>query len=129
MVPALCAFTAFESRLQPSSLSHRTAKSGQNGDSKAPDVPVPIELHQSITPSKDNTPKCNAYTPALNEPFDYASGTVKMRGVNLGGWLVLEPFITLQPLHLPRRCGTSTPSANSSDPRLPKPLLDKHYST
>ncbi|KAF9946030.1 hypothetical protein BGZ72_000751 [Mortierella alpina] len=44
--------------------------------------------------STNDTAKANAYTPALNEPFDYQNGTVKMRGVNLGGWLVLESFVT-----------------------------------
>ncbi|GJJ77519.1 glucan 1,3-beta-glucosidase [Entomortierella parvispora] len=44
--------------------------------------------------STNNTAKVNAYTPALNELFDYQNGTDKMRGVNLGGWLILEPFIT-----------------------------------
>ncbi|KAI8099774.1 glycoside hydrolase superfamily [Halteromyces radiatus] len=32
-------------------------------------------------------------TPALSEKFDYG-GKDKIRGVNLGGWLVIEPFIT-----------------------------------
>ncbi|KAG9320018.1 hypothetical protein KVV02_002070 [Mortierella alpina] len=44
--------------------------------------------------STNDTAKVNAYTTALNEPFDYQNGTVKIRGVNLGGWLVLESFIT-----------------------------------
>ncbi|KAG0292942.1 hypothetical protein BGZ96_003471 [Linnemannia gamsii] len=48
----------------------------------------------TITPSTDNSAQPNSYTPPLNQPLDYANGTVKMRGVNLGGWLVLEPFIT-----------------------------------
>ncbi|KAF9939560.1 hypothetical protein BGZ65_010142 [Modicella reniformis] len=47
----------------------------------------------TITPS-DNSAQVNLFTPPLNQPFDYASGKVKIRGVNLGGWLVLEPFIT-----------------------------------
>ncbi|KAF9379561.1 hypothetical protein CPC16_010695 [Podila verticillata] len=36
--------------------------------------------------------RCNAYTPPLDQPFLY--GQQPIRGVNLGGWLVLEPFIT-----------------------------------
>ncbi|GAA5970276.1 hypothetical protein JCM11641_001645 [Rhodosporidiobolus odoratus] len=31
-------------------------------------------------------------TPPLSEPWDFE--TMRMRGVNLGGWLTLEPFIT-----------------------------------
>lgn len=40
----------------------------------------------------DDSTKANEFTPALNEPFGY--GKNKIRGVNLGGWLVIEPFIT-----------------------------------
>ena len=40
----------------------------------------------------DDTPKANQYVPALNESFVY--GTMPIRGVNLGGWLSIEPFIT-----------------------------------
>ncbi|KAG0358254.1 glycoside hydrolase superfamily [Gamsiella multidivaricata] len=58
------------------------------------ETPNLIPDNTPITPSSDNSAKVNSYTPALDQPFDYAGGTVKMRGVNLGGWLVLEPFIT-----------------------------------
>ena len=40
----------------------------------------------------DDTAKANQYVPALNETFIY--GTMPIRGVNLGGWLSIEPFIT-----------------------------------
>ncbi len=40
----------------------------------------------------DDTTKANQYVPALNESFVY--GTMPIRGVNLGGWLSIEPFIT-----------------------------------
>lgn len=36
--------------------------------------------------------QCNPHTPLLDQPFEY--GKQPIRGVNLGGWLVLEPFIT-----------------------------------
>lgn len=36
--------------------------------------------------------QCNPHTPPLDQPFEY--GKQPIRGVNLGGWLVLEPFIT-----------------------------------
>ncbi|KAG0096463.1 hypothetical protein BGZ93_004495 [Podila epicladia] len=64
---------------------------GINIPGTPPDLLSPT---QPITPSSDNSAKANSYTPALDQPFDYANGAVKMRGVNLGGWLVLEPFIT-----------------------------------
>ncbi|CAO3576694.1 unnamed protein product [Absidia cylindrospora] len=41
----------------------------------------------------NNSARVNARTPPLTEPFDYG-GEDKIRGVNLGGWLVIEPFIT-----------------------------------
>ncbi len=40
----------------------------------------------------DDSARANPTVPALNEPWDYDRRP--MRGVNLGGWLVLEPFIT-----------------------------------
>ncbi|KAF9976969.1 hypothetical protein BGZ73_007373 [Actinomortierella ambigua] len=52
--------------------------------SKDPAHPTTLEF--------DGTVRCNAYTPPLAEPFLY--GKQPIRGVNLGGWLVLEPFIT-----------------------------------
>ncbi|KAI8379238.1 glycoside hydrolase superfamily, partial [Radiomyces spectabilis] len=40
----------------------------------------------------DDSARPNTITPPLKEPFAY--GKQPIRGVNLGGWLVLEPFIT-----------------------------------
>ncbi|KAI4209807.1 MAG: hypothetical protein LQ351_007276 [Letrouitia transgressa] len=40
----------------------------------------------------DDKAQANSNVPALNKKFAY--GTMPMRGVNLGGWLSLEPFIT-----------------------------------
>ena len=40
----------------------------------------------------NDTAKANNYVPALNEKFAY--GTMPIRGVNIGGWLSIEPFIT-----------------------------------
>lgn len=38
---------------------------------------------------------CSAIaTPVAKRSVDFAFGTTKVRGVNLGGWLVLEPWIT-----------------------------------
>ncbi|ORX50120.1 glycoside hydrolase [Hesseltinella vesiculosa] len=41
----------------------------------------------------DNGARVNDKTLPLDKPFDYG-GKTKIRGVNLGGWLVTEPFIT-----------------------------------
>ncbi|KAI9866066.1 MAG: hypothetical protein M1830_006021, partial [Pleopsidium flavum] len=40
----------------------------------------------------DDTTKANDRVPALNEKWAY--GTLPIRGVNIGGWLSIEPFIT-----------------------------------
>jgi glucan 1,3-beta-glucosidase len=40
--------------------------------------------------------KPNSWTPALNQTFKY--GEDRIFGVNLGGWLVLEPFMCVLPL-------------------------------
>ena len=40
----------------------------------------------------NDTTQANQFVPALNKPWAY--GTMPIRGVNLGGWLSLEPFIT-----------------------------------
>ena len=39
----------------------------------------------------NNSAQAQSFTPPLSEPWDY--GKDQIRGVNLGGWLVLEPFI------------------------------------
>ncbi len=40
----------------------------------------------------DDSKQANPNVPALNKPWAY--GTMPIRGVNLGGWLSIEPFIT-----------------------------------
>ncbi|KAK9314579.1 glycoside hydrolase superfamily [Lipomyces starkeyi] len=40
----------------------------------------------------DNSARANVNVPPLTEAFNYTE--TPMRGVNLGGWLILEPFIT-----------------------------------
>ncbi|GJJ68508.1 glucan 1,3-beta-glucosidase [Entomortierella parvispora] len=62
-------------------------KGGQNGNSGT----LP-RFSPASAVSISNSVRCNAYTPALDQPFLY--GQQPIRGVNLGGWLVLEPFIT-----------------------------------
>lgn len=76
----------------------------------------------------DDSTKANQYVPALNESFAY--GTMPIRGVNLGGWLSIEPFIT------PSLFNTYQPNQNIIDEwSLTKQLgatdaakvLEKHY--
>ncbi|RPA96649.1 glycoside hydrolase [Choiromyces venosus 120613-1] len=40
----------------------------------------------------DDSVQANGNVPPLNQEFPY--GTTPIRGVNLGGWLIIEPFIT-----------------------------------
>ncbi|KAK3713168.1 hypothetical protein LTR37_008601 [Vermiconidia calcicola] len=40
----------------------------------------------------DDTTRANDNVPPLNEKWEY--GTMKIRGINIGGWLSIEPFIT-----------------------------------
>ncbi|SAM06115.1 hypothetical protein [Absidia glauca] len=40
----------------------------------------------------DDSAQANIHVPPLNQSFHYTSTPI--RGINLGGWLVLEPFIT-----------------------------------
>ncbi|KAI8053165.1 glycoside hydrolase superfamily [Gilbertella persicaria] len=57
------------------------------------------ETPRMITPTSsdyrdpfDDSARPNNFTPPLNQQFRYTQDPV--RGINLGGWLVLEPFIT-----------------------------------
>lgn len=43
--------------------------------------------------SFNDSVQAHNFTPPLNQAFDY-DGKDLIRGINLGGWLVLEPFIT-----------------------------------
>jgi glucan 1,3-beta-glucosidase len=78
----------------------------------------------------DDSQQANANVPPLNQPFAY--GSMKIRGVNLGGWLSIEPFIT----------PSLFSSYNTHDgvvdeytltsilgPSRAKTILEKHYST
>ncbi|KZV84050.1 glycoside hydrolase family 5 protein [Exidia glandulosa HHB12029] len=40
----------------------------------------------------NDTAQAQSYSPPLNQPWKY--GTDRIRGVNVGGWLTLEPFIS-----------------------------------
>ncbi|KAF9438252.1 hypothetical protein BGZ76_008985 [Entomortierella beljakovae] len=62
----------------------------QNQASNATTVIDRFTMSSSVSIS--NSVQCNTFTPSLDQPFLY--GQQPIRGVNLGGWLVLEPFIT-----------------------------------
>ncbi|KAI8991661.1 glycoside hydrolase superfamily [Mycotypha africana] len=59
-------------------------------NSTLPALDIPDNMNQN--PYND-TAQANPFTPPLNEKFKYNTHH-HIRGVNLGGWLVLEPFIT-----------------------------------
>ncbi|KAI9759062.1 MAG: hypothetical protein M1835_000472 [Candelina submexicana] len=56
-------------------------------DTKVGGLPV-----MGLNTSFDDTKRANENTPPLNQPWQY--GTMPIRGMNVGGWLNLEPFIT-----------------------------------
>ncbi|KIW73839.1 hypothetical protein PV04_01926 [Phialophora macrospora] len=76
----------------------------------------------------DDSTKANDNVPALNEKWDY--GKMPIRGVNIGGWLSLEPFITPSMFDYPASAGvvdewTLTQKLGSAAQRI----LETHYST
>ncbi|CAG8461457.1 8455_t:CDS:2 [Ambispora leptoticha] len=73
---------------------HSLTGGSKNNDNNAP-TPLPDPNNSTNTNGNDDYDDSNApnsYTPPLNQPFAY--GKQPIRGVNIGGWLVLEPFIT-----------------------------------
>ncbi|OLN83356.1 putative glucan 1,3-beta-glucosidase D 1 [Colletotrichum chlorophyti] len=77
----------------------------------------------------DDSKRANSKVPALNEPWgSYAERPI--RGVNLGGWLSLEPFITPSLFEYPSSAGVVDEytlckhlGKDSAE------VLEKHYST
>ena len=76
----------------------------------------------------NDTTKANQFVPALDKPFAY--GQMPIRGVNLGGWLSIEPFIT------PSLFNTYKPNQGIVDeytlckvlgPSQAAKTLEKHY--
>ncbi|KAI1321831.1 hypothetical protein EDD11_000107 [Mortierella claussenii] len=73
--------------------------------------------------------QANSYTPPLDQPFLY--GQQPIRGVNLGGWLVLEPFITpsmFEPF-LAQKVTDEYTLTKLLGPEKAKAHLQKHYAT
>ena len=86
---------------------------------------IPI---MGLNSSFDDSTQANKNVPALNKKWEY--GTMPIRGVNLGGWLSIEPFIT------PSFFNTYKPSQGIIDeytltkelgPQKAAKLLEKHY--
>ncbi|KAF8931366.1 hypothetical protein BGZ58_007673 [Dissophora ornata] len=90
---------------------------------------VPDRFTQSSSVSISSTVQCNPHTPPLDQPFPY--GKQPIRGVNLGGWLVLEPFITpsvFEP-YIPQKVTDEYSLTKLLGPEKAKAYLQKHYST
>lgn len=77
----------------------------------------------------NDTTQANQFVPALNKAWAY--GTMPIRGVNLGGWLSIEPFIT------PSLFNTYQSNQNIIDeytlstilgPSKAAQVIEKHYS-
>lgn len=77
----------------------------------------------------NDTTQANQFVPALNKAWAY--GTMPIRGVNLGGWLSIEPFIT------PSLFNTYQANQNIVDeytlstllgPTKAAQVIEKHYS-
>ena len=64
----------------------------------------------------NDTAQAQDYTPPLNEEFDYARN--RILGVNLGGWLMTEPFISP---------ALYEPYENDSSPALDEFMLSQKY--
>ncbi|QRW16681.1 Cellulase (glycosyl hydrolase family 5 protein) [Rhizoctonia solani] len=79
----------------------------------------------------NNSARAQSWSPPLNEPWRY--GVDQIRGVNLGGWLVLEPFIApalyepYQPQAVDEWTLSEAIAANASS-GLQK-VLEEHYAT
>ncbi|KAI0400289.1 glycoside hydrolase family 5 protein [Xylaria palmicola] len=78
----------------------------------------------------DDSEAANDKVPALNKPWgDYTKKPA--RGVNLGGWLSLEPFITPSLFNYDSRLGVvdEWTLCNHLGPRTTASTLEKHYAT
>jgi len=77
----------------------------------------------------DDSTQCNDNVPPLNQPFGY--GKKPMRGVDLGGWLVLEPFITPSLFNYDLKLGIVDEFTLSKHlgPSQTAQVLENHYAT
>lgn len=78
----------------------------------------------------NDSAKANPYVPALNETFNY--GQMPIRGVNLGGWLSVEPFITpslFSPYESRLNVVDEYSLCQHLGPQGAASTLEKHYAT
>lgn len=78
----------------------------------------------------DDSKSANSKTPAINKPWG-SYDTLPARGVNLGGWLSLEPFITPSLFNYDSRLGIIDEYTLTSHlgPSVAASTLEKHYAT
>jgi glucan 1,3-beta-glucosidase len=83
-----------------------------------------------LNSSWDDSTRANDRVPPLKEEFKY--GDMKIRGVNVGGWLSIEPFITPS-LFAPYKTNDGIVDewtlCQKLGPTTAKATLEKHYSS
>ncbi|KAH0843572.1 putative glucan 1,3-beta-glucosidase D [Fonsecaea pedrosoi] len=79
--------------------------------------------------SWDDSTKANDNVPALNEKWEY--GKMPIRGVNIGGWLSLEPFITPSMFNYPASAAVVDEWTLSQKlgPSSAQRVIETHYAT
>lgn len=93
-------------------------------DETVGDLPI-----MGLNSTWDDSARANEHVPPLNEPWgDYAKRPA--RGVNVGGWLSIEPFITPSLFKYPLRMGIvdEYTLCRHLGPRC-ESTLEKHYAT
>ena len=76
----------------------------------------------------DDSKQANSKVPPLNKPWG-SYGSQPIRGVNLGGWLSLEPFITPSLFDSDSSIGDEYGLCAKLGPKEAAKTLEKHYST
>lgn len=110
------------------SSSSRGRRNASHGDYANSTKSLQKFTEQSSVPISSSI-RCNAYTPPLDQPFLY--GQQPIRGVNLGGWLVLEPFITpsiFEP-YIAQGVIDEYSLSKLLGPEEARARLDKHYAS
>lgn len=106
-----------------------TKKSNNSQDQKNGNLPI---VDYNDPKLFDDSAQPNPNVPPLKDPFPY--GKTPVRGVNLGGWLVLEPFLTpslfeqFQPSQPPKVVDEYT-FCQTLGREESKRQLEKHYDT
>jgi glucan 1,3-beta-glucosidase len=94
-------------------------------DQMVGDLPV-----MGLMTNWDDSKAANQYVPALNQPWG-SYGSKPARGVNLGGWLSLEPFITPSLFNYDSKLGIidEWTLCKYLGPAAAASTLEKHYAT